>query len=69
MSRDPDPTDYASVEITHHAMIRERTEMLRKRPGRRSPQPECLVIGHAWTEDSAREGGTICLICQVVRFP
>lgn len=64
----PPTQDYATVRVTHHALSRERTEALR-RPGRRSCRPECLVIGHAWTEDAAREGGAICLVCQVVRFP
>lgn len=61
--------DYATIKLTHHALDRERAENLRRRPGPPSRQPECLVIGHAWTEDPAREGGAICLVCQVVRFP
>ncbi len=61
--------DYAIVKVTHHALSRERADTLRNRPGRRSSRPECIVIGHAWTEDAAREGGTICLVCEIVRFP
>ncbi len=61
--------DGGVVKLTHHAMSRERGEALRRRPGRRSTRPECFVIGHAWTEDTAREGGTICIVCQVVRLP
>ena len=69
MARDPDSTDYASIKLTHHATTRDREETIRKRPGRRSSRPECLVIGHAWTEDPTREGGTLCMVCQVIRFP
>lgn len=71
MSRRPGPPtpDYASVAVTHHALGRERAETLRRRPGPKSSKPECLVIGHAWTEDPGREGGTICMVCQVVRWP
>lgn len=61
--------DYATVKVTHHALGRERAETLRRRPGPRSSRPECLVIGHAWTEDPARDGGAICMVCQVVRWP
>ncbi|MDP9096396.1 MAG: hypothetical protein M3N26_07600 [Pseudomonadota bacterium] len=63
------PTEYAAIKVTHHALSRERASVLRARPGRRSTRPECLIIGHAWTEDPAREGGTICIACQVVRLP
>lgn len=69
MAQDDEPTDYASYSLTHHAMSRERAETLRRRPGPRSAKPECFVIGHAWTEDPARDGGTICMVCQIVRFP
>ena len=69
MLSDPDQPDYATVKLTHHATLGERAEMLRRRPGRRSSQPECFVIGHAWTEEPSREGGSICLVCQIVRFP
>ncbi len=71
MPRKPEPpvSDYATVTITHHAMGRERADTLRRRPGRPTTRPECVVIGHAWTEDPAREHGTICMVCQVVRFP
>ncbi|HYZ62857.1 MAG TPA: hypothetical protein VE650_10420 [Acetobacteraceae bacterium] len=61
--------DYATIRVTHHALSRERAEMLRRRPGPKSSKPECLVIGHAWTEDPARHGGTICMVCQLVRWP
>ena len=69
MANDPDPSDYASIQLTHHATIRERAELLRQRRGRRSSKPECLVIGHAWTEEPNRDGGSICMVCQIVRFP
>jgi hypothetical protein len=69
MARDTDTPDYATVKLTHHAAIRERAETLRRRSGRKSSQPECLAIGHAWTEEPNRDGGSICMICQVVRFP
>jgi len=62
-------SDYARIKVTHHAMHLERAEMLRRRPGPKSSRPECLTIGHAWTEDPAREGGLICMVCQVVRWP
>lgn len=61
--------DYATLTVTHHALGRERAETLRRRPGPRSSRPECLVIGHAWTDDPAREGGMICIACQIVRWP
>ena len=69
MARDAEPTDYATIKLTHHATAGERAETLRRRPGRRSSQPECFVIGHAWTEEPNREGGSICMVCQIVRFP
>jgi hypothetical protein len=65
---EPSLSDYATVRLTHHALSRERAERLRQR-GPRSRQPECLVVGHAWTEDAGRHGGTICLVCQVIRWP
>jgi hypothetical protein len=65
----PIPTDYAAIRVTHHAIQRERADALRRRPGPKSSKPECLRIGHAWTEDPGREGGLICLACQVVRWP
>ncbi len=61
--------DYASIKVTHHALVRERADALKARPGRSARRPECLAIGHAWTEDPARDGGSICIACQVVRFP
>ena len=69
MASDHGLPDYASIKLTHHATVGERRETLRRRPGRPSSKPECIVIGHSWTEDAAREGGTICLVCQVIRFP
>ena len=66
---EPFAADYATIKVTHHAMWRERTESLRRRPGPRSQRPECLVIGHAWTEDAVREGGAMCMVCQIVRWP
>ena len=69
MAIDPDSTEYASIRLTHHATAGERSEALRRRSGKRSTRPECVVIGHAWTEEPGREGGTICLVCQVIRFP
>lgn len=60
---------YASVRLTHHVLVQERGEALRRETRKRRPTPECLVIGHAWTEDSGREGGSICMVCQVVRWP
>jgi hypothetical protein len=69
MARDPEQPDYASIKLTHRATIGERAETLRRRPGRRSSKPECLVIGHAWTEEPHREGASICIVCQIVRFP
>lgn len=69
MASDPDQSDYASIKLTHHVTIGERAEALRRRPGRRSSRPECMVIGHSWTEESHREGGTICIVCQIVRVP
>lgn len=68
MTSDPDPTEYASIRLTHHAASRERETALKRRPGRRSTKPECIVIGHAWTEEPGRESGTICLVCQAIRF-
>ena len=65
----PAPAGYASISVMHHAVHRERAEVLRRRPGPRSAKPECMVIGHSWTADEAREGGLICMVCQVVRFP
>ena len=62
-------SDYALIKVTHHAVQRERVDTLRRRPGPKSSKPECLTIGHAWTEDPAREGGLICMTCQVVRLP
>ena len=38
-------------------------------PAAKSSKPECLAIGHAWTEDPAREGGMICIACDAVRRP
>lgn len=61
--------EYGLVKLTHHAASGERATELRRRPGKLSRRPECLVIGHAWSEDPAREGGTICMVCQVVRWP
>ena len=61
--------DYATIKVSHHALARERAEALRRRPGPKSSKPECYTIGHAWTEDPAREGGSICMVCQVVRWP
>ena len=71
MPRKPTPLlqDYATVRVTHHALLRDRAETLRRRPGPKSSKPECLVIGHAWTDDPARHNGTICMVCQVVRWP
>lgn len=69
MTQPSDGDDYASIRLTHHAMATDRADQLRRRPGRRSSKPECLVIGHSWTEDPTRHGGTICMTCQVVRFP
>ncbi len=69
MALDPDTPDYGTVKLTHHATMGERAETLRRRSGRKSSQPECLVIGHAWTEEPSRHGGSICIVCQVVRFP
>jgi hypothetical protein len=71
MKRKPDPVqaEYASIRITHHAIMRDRAEALRRRPGPKASKPECLRIGHVWTEDPAREGGLICMACQVVRWP
>ena len=66
---EPPVPGYATLSLTHHAMHRERAEALRRRRGRAKAQPECLSIGHAWKEDPAREGGTICLVCEVVRWP
>jgi hypothetical protein len=63
------PSEYATIKVTHHAMQRERAETLRRRPGPKSSRPECLIIGHAWTEDPARDGGLVCISCQVVRWP
>lgn len=68
MTSDPDFTEYASIKLTHHAASRERADALKRRSGRKSTKPECLVIGHAWTEEPGREGGTICMVCQVFRF-
>ncbi|MDP9095254.1 MAG: hypothetical protein M3N26_01640 [Pseudomonadota bacterium] len=68
MTSDPASNDYASINLTHHATSRERENMLKRRPGRRSTKPECVVIGHAWTEEPGREGGTICIVCNVVRL-
>ena len=61
--------DAAMVKVMHHALWRERAETLRRRPGPRSRRPECVIIGHAWIEDSVREGGVICIACQVIRRP
>ena len=61
--------EYGRVTLTHHATSSERAAMLKRRPGPRSRRPECLVIGHSWTEDPARHGGSICITCQVVRWP
>lgn len=70
MARDPLPADeYALIRLTHHAVAGERKTAMGHRRGRAASTPECFAIGHAWTEDAAREGGTICLVCQVVRFP
>jgi hypothetical protein len=71
MTRKPSvPTsDYATVKLTHHATLQERGEHLARRPGPRSRRADCLVVGHAWVEDAGREGGTICMVCQVVRWP
>ena len=75
MPRKPDPTprspqpDYATVRLTHYATFRERADRLRQHPRRRACEPECLTVGHAWTEDPGREGGTMCMVCQVVRWP
>lgn len=68
MASDRDLTEYASIKLTHHVAARERESSLKRRAGRRSAKPECIVIGHAWTEEPGREGGAICLVCQVVRF-
>lgn len=62
-------TEYAGIKVTHHALQRERAEFLLRRPGPKSQKPECMTIGHAWTEDPAEEGGLICIVCQVVRRP
>ena len=61
--------DYGTIKVTHHARSAERAESLRRRPGPKSSRPECFVVGHAWTEDAGREHGTICMVCQVVRWP
>lgn len=63
------PTGYATLSLTHHAIQQSRAEAIRLRPGRTSARPECLSIGHAWTEDPASEGGMICIVCDVVRRP
>lgn len=63
------PDEYAAITVTHHALLHERAEVLRRRPGPKPRRPECLVIGHAWSDDPAREGGSICMVCQVVRWP
>lgn len=68
MTDDPDFTEYASIKLMHHAAASEREDRLKRRSGRRSVKPECMTIGHAWIEEPGREGGTICLVCQVVRF-
>jgi hypothetical protein len=60
--------EYGTMRVTHHALVRERAEALRRRPGPKSTKPECFTIGHAWIEDPAREGGTICMVCHVVRW-
>ena len=65
---DPDH-DYGRVTLTHRAASSERARTLKRRPGPVSRRPECLVIGHSWSEDPARHGGTICMVCQVVRWP
>ena len=69
-SKSPAPDAHDGiVTLTHHAVAFDRSEMLKRRSGRKGMQPECLAIGHSWTEDAAREGGTICLVCHVVRWP
>ena len=60
---------FATVSLTHHALHRERAELLRRRLGRRSAKPECVVIGHAWSADTEREAGLICVVCDAVRRP
>lgn len=65
----PDPAhDYGTVKLTHHAAAADRAQLL-GRSKRKRERPECLAIGHAWTEDPARHGGSICLVCHVVRWP
>lgn len=68
MTSDPDLTDYASIKLTHHAMSRERAASLKRRAGRPSTKPECVLIGHAWTEEPGREAGVICMVCNVIRL-
>ena len=59
----PDPS-HATTPLTHHGWQLER----RAQHGR-SKRPECVVVGHAWTIDPAREGWTLCLVCEVIRAP
>jgi len=61
--------EYGVVKLTHHAAAADRAAAMRRRPGRPLRRPECFVIGHAWSDDPAREGGTMCMVCQVVRWP
>lgn len=61
--------EYGVITVTHHAVMRERSEFFRHRPGPKPRRPECLIVGHAWTDDPARDGGSICMVCQVVRWP
>lgn len=60
--------DFAIVKLHHRAMTAERLAQLRGR-GRKSVVIECRTAGHSWVEDEARHGGTICLVCEAVRWP
>ncbi len=68
MARRP-AAPYATIPVDHHALLQSRGEDLRRRPGPKSRKPECVVIGHAWTGDRDRDGGLICVVCEVVRRP
>ena len=65
---EPPDSGYATLSVTHYAIHRERADSVRRRRARPSTKPECLSIGHAWTEDAARHGGQICIVCAAVRF-
>jgi hypothetical protein len=57
----------ATIPITHHWVRLDRAELLRRRPGRRSSKPECIVVGHAWVDEAGRDGWLMCLACEAVR--